>query len=94
LSRSTVANIYLGPYGTKAGKLAYDRSIGKWLSSGRSPSFAAPEHVVSITELVVDYVEHLRTCFGTGPNSELRVLRVVRPIRELYGRTQAIEVGV
>jgi integrase len=86
---------YLGPYGTKASKLEYDRLIGEWLSSGRSPSFGAPQHVVSITELIVDYVEYVRGYYGTGPNSELhRVARVLRPVRELYGRTQAIEFGV
>jgi integrase len=86
---------YLGPYGTKASKLEYDRLIGEWLSSGRSTSFGATEHVVSITEVVVDYVEFVKTYYGTGPNSELhRVTRILRPVRELYGRTRAIEFGV
>jgi hypothetical protein len=86
---------YLGPWQTKSSKLEYDRRITEWLSSGRSSAYGVPEHVVSITELVVDYVEHVRSNYGTGPNSELhRVTRVVRPVRELYGRTPATDFGV
>jgi integrase len=86
---------YLGPHGTKASRLEYDRLITEWLSSGRSVSFGTPAHVVSITELVVDYVEHVKAYYGTGPNSELhRVTRVLRPVRELYGRTPAADFSV
>jgi integrase len=86
---------YLGPHGTKASKLEYDRLITEWLLSGRSTSFGAPQHVASITELVVDYVEFVRGYYGTGPNSELhRVMRVLRPLRELYGRMPAAEFSV
>jgi len=86
---------YLGPHGTKASKLEYDRLITEWLSSGRSSSFGVREHVVSIAELVVDYVEHVKAYYGTGPNSELhRVATIVRMLRQLYGRTPAAEFGV
>ena len=85
---------YLGPHGTKASKLEYDRLITEWLSSGRSVSFGAPEHVVSVAELVVDYVEYVKAYYGTGPNSELhRVTRILKPDRKLYGRTSAAEFG-
>ena len=85
----------LGPHGTKASKLDYDRLITEWLSSGRSASYGAREHAVSITELMVDYVKHVKVYYGTGPNSELhRVTRVLRPLRELYGRTAAADFGV
>jgi integrase len=85
----------LGPHGTKASKLEYDRLITEWLSSGRSTAYGSPDHVVSITELIVDHVEHVKAYYGTGPNSELhRVTRVLRPVRELYGRTAAAEFGV
>jgi integrase len=86
---------YLGPHGTKASKLEYDRLITEWLSSGRSSSFGISKHVITITELAVDYVEYVRAYYGTGPNSELhRVIRVLRPVRELYGRSPAAEFGV
>ncbi len=86
---------YLGPHGSKVSKLEFDRLITEWLSAGRSSSFGVPEHAVSIAELVVDYVEYVKAYYGTGPNSELhRVTRVLRPVRELYGRTPAAEFGV
>lgn len=73
---------YLGPHGTKGSKLEYDRLTTEWLSSGRSPFFGVPEHVVTITEPVVDYGEHVKACYGVGPNSERRrVTRVLRPLR-------------
>ena len=31
-------DFYLGPHGTKASKLEYDRLIGEWLANGRRPS--------------------------------------------------------
>jgi integrase len=86
---------YLGPHGTKASRIEYDARITEWLASGRSTSYGVPEHVTSVTELVVDYFEYVRGYYGTGPNSELhRVRRVLRPLRELYGRTAAVEFGV
>ena len=30
-------DFYLGPHGTKASKLEYDRLIGEWFQNGRSP---------------------------------------------------------
>lgn len=54
-----------------------------------------PVHAITITELVVDYVQHVKDYYGDGPNSELhRVVRVLRPVRQLYGRTVAAEFGV
>src|SRR6476660_2270712 len=85
----------LGPHGTQASKLEYDRLTMEWLASGRSRSFGTPADVVSITELVIDYVEHVKSCDGSGPNSELhRIPRVLRPVRRAYGRTPAAEFGV
>ncbi len=86
---------YLGLWHSKVSRIEYDRLITEWLASGRSSSFGVPDRAVSITELVVDYVEYVRGYYGTGPNSELhRVTRVLRPVRELYGRTAAAEFGV
>jgi hypothetical protein len=83
----------LGPHSTKASKVEYDRLITEWLSSGRSGSYGVPEHVATITELVVDYVEHVKACYGTGQNSELhRVVRALGPVRELYGRDAGCSV--
>ena len=37
-------DLYLGPHGTKASKVEYDRLVCEWLASGRSISFGALEH--------------------------------------------------
>lgn len=85
----------LGPHGTKASELEYDRLILEWLASGRSASFGTDSHVLSITELIVDYAEYAKTYYGMGPNSEWhRITRVLRPVRKLYGRGSAADFGV
>src|SRR4051812_29622301 len=83
---------YLGPHGTKASKLEYDRLITEWLSSGRSSAFGTPAHVVSITELVVAYLEYAKGYYGDGQRGEYANMRhTLRPLRELYGRHPASE---
>lgn len=86
---------YLGPHGTKASRLQYDRLITEWLSSGRSVSFGAMAHETTIIELAADYGEFAEAYYGTGPNSELHpIVRVLRPVIELYGKTAAAEFDV
>lgn len=94
-SRSTAKTTVLAHTEVKSSRLEYDRLITEWLSSGRSASFGVPEQAVSVIELVVAYAEYVKAYCGTGPNSELhRVTRILRTLRELYGRTPAAEFGV
>jgi integrase len=87
-------DFYLGPHGTKASRIEYDRRITEWLASGRSPTFGAPEHVVSVVELIVAYLEHAKRYYGDGPRGAYaNMLYALRPLRELYGRTPAREFG-
>ena len=44
---------YLGPHGTKASRLEYDRLISEWLAAGRSPSFGATSQELTVSELLV-----------------------------------------
>jgi hypothetical protein len=58
LSKQAVVKIsgrdhLLGPYGTKASKLEYDRLVGEWLASGRSQSYGAPNGDYALVELAV-----------------------------------------
>lgn len=57
----------LGPHGTKASRLEYDRIISEWLSSGRSLSYGAPERDYSVVELVADYIRHAAAYHGKDP---------------------------
>ena len=85
----------LGPHGTQVSRDEYDRLIKEWLASGRSRSFGTPAEEMSITELVVDYAEYIKSYDGCGPNSEFhRLPTVLRPIRRLYGKTPAADFGV
>jgi integrase len=89
------ADHYLGPHGTRASKYEYDRLITEWLSSGRSATFGIRQRQLSVAELLLDYLGYCRAYYGAGPNSELhRIIRVARPLRELYGRAPAAEFGV
>jgi integrase len=81
---------YLGPHGTKASRLEYDRLITEWLASGRSPLFGVPEQQLSIAEMLVAYLSYARKYYGDSPKSEyVQMLRTVRPLRRLYGREPA-----
>jgi integrase len=85
----------LGPHGTQTSRLEYDRLIMEWLAAGRSSSFGTAAETMSITELVIDYAEYVKSYYGSGPNSEWhRISRVLRPVRRLYGTTPAAEFGV
>ena len=46
---------YLGPHGTKASKLEYDRVITEWLAAGRPSLPGASESDLTITELCARY---------------------------------------
>jgi integrase len=86
---------YLGPHGTKASKLEYDRLITEWLSSGRSASFGAAKPELTVVELVADYLRFAKGYYGDGSHGTFATMkRVARPLKALYGRTPAAEFGV
>ncbi len=60
---------YLGPHGTKASKLEYDRLISEWLSSGRSALFGAAQPELTVVELVADYLRYAKGYYGSGLGS-------------------------
>jgi integrase len=85
---------YLGPHGTKASRLEYDRLISEWLTSGRCPTFGRPEHVITITELIVGYLEYAKGYYGDNPRGEFANMRhALRPMRRVYGNHPANEFG-
>lgn len=86
---------YLGPHGTKASKLEYDRLITEWLSSGRSTSYGAAQPELSVVELVADYLRFAKHYYGAGSHGTFATMkRVARPLKALYGRTAAADFGV
>lgn len=86
---------YLGPHGTKASKLEYDRLITEWLSSGRSLSFGGSQPELTVVELVADYLRFAKGYYGEGSHGTFATMkRVARPLKALYGRSPAAEFGV
>lgn len=87
-------DIYLGKHGSAASREAYNRHIAEWMQNdGRPP---AREHVATVTEVVVAYTE-----FATGyyrkdgkPTNEVRMVKAaVKIVRQLYGRSRAVDFG-
>src|SRR5690606_24433080 len=88
-------DFYLGPHGSKASKVEYDRLITEWLSSGRSASFGAAEPELTVVELIADYLQFAKGYYGEGTHGTFATMkRVARPLKALYGRTPAAEFGV
>jgi hypothetical protein len=75
---------YLGPHGSKASQIEYDRLITEWLVSGRSASFGSVSGELSIAELLVAYLKYAKKYYGTDPKSEyFHFRRIARPLKEL-----------
>jgi integrase len=86
---------YLGPHGTKASRLEYDRLISEWLATGRSSSHGASGQNITVVEIIADYVKFAQGYYGTGRTSEYhRIIRTLRRLKDLYGRLPACEFGV
>ncbi|MBX3427935.1 MAG: site-specific integrase [Pirellulales bacterium] len=86
---------YLGPHGTKASRIEYDRLITEWLAGGRSLAFGTPADAITVVELAADYLRFARKYYGGGNRSDCnRIIYAVKPLKELYGKTPAAEFGV
>ena len=47
---------YLGPHGTKASKILYDRLILEWLAAGRPMAQQAPPSEITVKEVLAKWV--------------------------------------
>jgi integrase len=86
---------YLGPYGTKASKLEYDRLIAEWLVNGRRP-LGVSEDTLTVNELIVHYWRFAKGHYlkNGEPTSELASIKgTLRLIRQLYGSFTAKDFG-
>ncbi len=88
-------DIYLGPHGTKASKLEYDRLIGEWLANDRNQP---PGQIQDLTvaELLLRYWQHAQTHYRKNgeQTSEVGAIKsALRPVRELYADHPAREFG-
>ncbi len=87
-------DFYLGPHGTKASKVEYDRLIAEWLANGRVPD--EPAAVLTVVELAARYLRFAKgyyqkngKCTGVVPGHqgriELRPRQVRSPARNRAG---------
>ena len=79
---------WLGPYGSDEAQQNYNRLLGLWLASGR-PTHWEPEsedegqqpqpRIISVTEIVVRYVEHLHERWPAPSGKTKEPIRLETP---------------
>lgn len=89
----TIAGVdhYLGPHGTKASHLEYDRLILEWLAAGRptGPVSNGVPNELTVAELINAYRKHAAEYYrwdGESTGTEERMRPMLRTVKELYGR--------
>src|SRR5262249_20383979 len=92
-------DVLLGKHDTPESRKEYARVIGEWEASGRrlpTPAAGQAPADLTVNELCLHY-----WCFAEGyyrkdgeATAQLdRIKRALRPVRELYGHTQARDFG-
>lgn len=85
---------YLGPFGSKASKVEYDRIIAEWLAAGRR--LPSPQFDLSVDEVISAYWKFAKGYFRKRgePTGELANIRyAMRPLQALYGDTPVTDFG-
>ncbi|MBN2490307.1 MAG: site-specific integrase, partial [Planctomycetes bacterium] len=85
---------YLGPHGTEASRAEYDRLVAEWMRNGRR--FQRGSTDITVNELLLAYWRFAEGYYRQDgqPTSELNAIRIAcRPLRRLYGSTQARDFG-
>ncbi len=91
-------DFYLGPIDSRASWVHYDRLIAEWLANGRRLSQDADFDCgqMSVTGLCVRYFKHAQGYYqknGQVTNEVAMIHCAIRPVRQLYGDTAAVEFG-
>src|SRR4051794_38676837 len=77
--------LYLGPFGTKVSKNAYDRAVAEWLANGRQ---LAPEAqsltVIEFCDRYRKFAEQYYVKNGR-PTCLHRIKQAMKSLREMYG---------
>jgi len=83
----------LGPHGTKASRLEYDRLVSEWIANGRQ---LRPETDITVVEVVNAYRRFAERYYrknGAVTREYGCIKEALKIVRELYGRTAANEFG-
>lgn len=93
-------DFYLGRHGTPESQEAYHRKVAEWISSGvvaRLDETQFPALRLSVNELLLAFWRHAESYYNHvdgSPSAELENLRLaLRPLRQLYGTTNACDFG-
>lgn len=90
-------DFYLGPYGTKASKVEYDRLVAEWLANDRQPVLAAPERAgLHVAELIGRYWKFCQGHYrrdGKPTRSLEEIKAALGVVRKLYGHTLVADFG-
>ncbi len=87
---------YLGPHGSKASHMVYDRLISEYLATGRKRIEPAAGHSITVVEVLASYLQFAKTYYlkNGKPTNELDALRlIVNDAGCLYGNSPASEFG-
>lgn len=86
----------LGPYGTTASKREYDRLLSEWLQRGRHLPPTVSEVALTVTELIVAYLEFAKGYYrkdGKTTSEYLAIVSALRHVKNLYGNKPVTEFG-
>jgi integrase len=87
-------DFYLGPHGTKASKMEYDRLVSEWLQCGRC--LPQQNEDLTVVEVLAAYKRHAETYYRKNgkPTREVGcIVEASQHVIPLYGKTPAIEFG-
>jgi len=88
-------DFYLGPHGTKASKIEYDRLIGEWLANGRKVP-AKAESTINVVDLCAHCWRFCKTYYvknGKPTDEQAGVRASIKALKKSYGKTPANEFG-
>jgi len=83
---------YLGPYGTKASHVEYDRLIGEWLASGRQSPADHPKGL-TVVELCALYFQYAKTYYRGNAKLLPGIKQAIRLLLHRYEQSQAADFG-
>lgn len=85
---------YLGEHGSAESKEKYHRLIGEWLAQNAAPDPESSDPPIrSVSEIILAYWEHANEYYRDSPVELEKIRLSLRPVRQLYGSTEAHSFG-
>ena len=87
---------YLGPHGTKASHMLYDRLVAEFLAAGRQVIEPVKAKSITVVEVLAAYWRFAKTYYvkdGKPTNEQAALKLLIRDTRKLYGDIAAVDFG-